>query len=174
MADEEKLTTRELADNLRRIREDMAKQGEAMAEHLRVRHRANSELQKGFIQIGLTAEQQNDRIGTIERNVIEVAADIKDLRESMSPFADLAKDLKFRLLGDPVMQTEGLVEDHKKLKESIEQRLSAIQKSSEDNGKVAEKVKIEQRAIFVALAALGSIITWAQATGFFGFLSHKP
>lgn len=137
---------------------ELQKVNERLDTQQKVRHEANSALQATMGKFGLESMKAMERVDSLENAVKDVASDVKELRHSMSPFAELAKDLKFRLLGDPVMQTRGLVQEHEALKATIESRLSAI----EDKG---DKTFKEQRqyfwsAVITFLGTLGGALAY--------------
>ena len=105
-----------------------AKLDELEKRRQKERHEANSRIMGAILKQGEESIRAADRIDKMELTMGNVAVEVKDLRESMSPFVELARDLKFRLLGDPSMQTTGLVKDHEQLKLDIQTELLEIKK----------------------------------------------
>lgn len=143
--------------------EELKKVNERLDQQQRERHQANSALQVTIGKFGTEALKGADRIDHLERGMSEVSSDIKKLRESMSPFADLASDLKYRLVGDPDMKTDGLIAEHNTMKDDM----AEIKKDVRDT-------KREQRIAITVLAAAATVIYFLQKSGAIDWLQHKP
>lgn len=152
------LTTKQLFERL-----------DQMEKNQRIeRHDANGKIGAAILKQGEEQIRTGDRIEKLESTVYNISVDVKEMRESMSPFAELAQSLKFRLLGDPNMQTIGLVKDYEQLKGTIESRLAGIEKVAKDNGETSSRVFKEQRwaiwgVVGTFLTTMGAIvIAWIQ------------
>lgn len=138
-----------------------AKLDELEKRRQKERHEANSRIMGALLKQGEESFKAADRIDKMESTLHNVSVEVKDLRESLSPFADLARDLKFRLLGDPGMQTTGLVKDHEQLKLEIKSELSEIKKKGDQTFKEQRAAIWGAATTFITTIGL-IIVAWIQ------------
>lgn len=121
------------------------------------RHESHSRVMGVLMEQGKETTIVHDRIDRMEITMRGISERLEGFVDSMNPFAELAKDLKGRLFGDPNMRTTGLVDDHEQLKKTIEERLKAIEATAKNNGEETRKARKEQ---WVAIwGAAGTFIT---------------
>lgn len=162
MSEHEKVSTPDVIKNLvefsTKVEGEFKRQADA-------RHDANSKYQHAVMQVGRLQEVHTDRIDQLERSVLAIANDVKDIRNSMSPFGDLKqdfKDFKRRIMGDDALKTEGLISEHN----AHEKRLTSIEN-------IANDTRREQRIAIVVIGALASVVLFAKASGLLTWLSIK-
>lgn len=123
----------------------------------RQRHESHTRVMSALIEQGKETTAVHDRIDRMELTIHNVSMELKSFIDSMHPFAELADDLKGRLVGNPSMKTGGLIDDHESLKKTIDERLKNIEITAKNNGEVATKTRKEQTVAIWAFA--GTLIT---------------
>ena len=149
----ETLSTSELAEEVRKIRQRMEEQS------LR-RHEANNQLQQTIGSFSTQALRQEDRLDSMETLV-------RKLAETVNSSAQDLRLIRMRLIGDDELKSNGLVQEV----DSHKTKLSAQEKEIET---VKEEIRFVRRMVVIVVAVIGTagaIITFAKSTGFIHWIS---
>lgn len=150
---QEVLSTLQLADEIRKIRQKMDEQS------LR-RHEANNELQQTIGSFSTQALRTEDRLDSMETMV-------RSLSTTVNSSAEDLKLIRMRLIGDDGLKSKGLVqqvEDHTKELELQEKSIETVK----------EEVRFVRRMVVIVvgvITTLGGLITFAKSTSFFHWLN---
>jgi len=150
------LTSEELTTEVRRLREKLEHQAEA-------RHAANEELNAIVMQFSNDIERLTSKTETSE-------AAIRGLSAHIQPLLALAGDIKaihLRLIGDPNLQSIGLIQQH--LATATE--LTSLRTLAEKNENAIRWMKRERLIVVSTLGSLGAIVTFVKGTAIVKWLS---
>lgn len=150
------LSSEELAQEVRHLRKRWEDQAEA-------RHKANEEMNSIILQFNNAIEKFDSRIDNSE-------AAIRGLANSVQPLLSLAADIKaihLRLIGDPALQSIGLIQQHT----AVATELISLRTLAEKNETSIKWMKRERAIVVATLGTLGAVVTFIKGTAIIKWLS---
>lgn len=130
------------------------------------RHTANESLNGIILKFTEQSEEFNQRISLVESTLNQ---GINKLATAVQTLASDTRDLKFRLIGDAALQSEGLVQQHG----LTAKRLSDVEAMANSNKDHIKALKRERVIVFSVLGTTGAVIAWIKSVAFIKWLSGE-
>ena len=149
------LTSEELTVELKKLHTRLAEQRD-------VRHGANEELNATILELTLQQERHAARLDTIEGTI----------KMSLQPLISLStdiKDIKVRLIGDPSLRSEGLIQEHSQVKLTLEK----LEKVVTENKDQIKNLKRERVIVVSVLGGIGTVVAFLKSTALIKWLSNS-
>jgi hypothetical protein len=143
--------------------DEMGRRLDAMAE---ARHKANESLNGIILKFTEQNEEFHDRISLVESTLNQ---GINKLATAVQALASDTRDLKFRLIGDSALQSEGLVQQHG----LTAKRLTDVETLANKNQDHLKALKRERVIVFSVLGTIGAVVAWIKSVALFKWLSGQ-